>query len=133
MLFPTGVPEGIRVCAAGQDVVSNGQTYAHCPFEIGLPPDTEDAQPRLTLRIANADRAIVESVRSITSPMKVQLSVVLAGSPDTVEMGPLEFTLRDTRYDAGIVEGELRYEDILNEPFPAAVVTPGRFPGVFKG
>lgn len=63
--------------------------------------------------------------------MTVDLSVVLASSPSTIEAGPYRFTLRDVMYDAAIVEGTMRFEDVLNEPYPADSFTPARFPGLF--
>lgn len=122
----------IRVVNNSEDVTSGGWVYQRFPFELALPPETEDAPPTVQLRIANADRQIVQAVRSLSgAAMTVDLSVVLASSPDTVEAGPYRFTLRDVSYNAAIVEGTLRFEDVLNEPFPADSFTPARFPGMF--
>lgn len=124
--------EPIRVCANTEDIESNGHTFQRFPFELAMPPENEDAPPTVQLRIANADRQIVQAVRSLSGEaMSVELSIVLASSPDTVEAGPFDFTLRDVSYDAAVVEGTLMFEDVLNEPFPADAFTPSRFPGLF--
>lgn len=124
----------IRVCNAGGDVVSGGQTYPHFPFEVALPPEDDVAPPSVELRICNVDREIVRAVRSLPSgPMQVELSLVLLSAPDQVEAGPFRFSLRDVRYDAGVVSGQLMFEDVLNEPYPADAFTPSRAPGLFKG
>lgn len=126
------LPAPIRVVNNSEDVVSGGFTYQRFPFELALPPESDEAPPTVTLRIANADRQIVQAVRSLAGEaMTVDLSVILASSPDTIEAGPYRFTLRDVSYDAAIVEGTLRFEDVLNEPFPADSFTPARFPGLF--
>lgn len=123
----------IRVCSNDLAIVSRGSTYVPFPFDIVLPDDADDAVPRVTLRIDNVDRRIVQELRGISggSPVSVALFVVLASSPNVVEIGPLEFTLRDAEYSAATVEGTLLYEDVLNKPFPAESFTPPRFPALF--
>jgi hypothetical protein len=133
--------DDIRVASDGQDVVSRGQLYVAYPFEPFCPSDREDSPPRVSLRICNVDRRIVQAVRSIPTdpaaagggngPLRVTLELVLASSPDLVEAGPYTFNLREVQFDALVVEGTLMYEDILNEPYPADVHTPARFPGLF--
>lgn len=122
----------IRVCSNNVGVYSGGNLYQPFPFEVNLPDDTEDAVPRVTLKIDNIDRRIMAEVRAITSgAVTVRMSVVLASSPDVIEVGPLTFTLRDVTYDAMTIEGALVYEDVLNEAFPSGEFSQSRFPGLF--
>jgi hypothetical protein len=124
--------DDIRVCNDGQDLTSRGLPFLRFPFEIVMPPESDEAPPRVTLRICNVDRRIVEAVRSVPDgAITVILELVLSGDPDQVEAGPFEFTLRKATYDALVVEGELRYEDLLSEPYPADKFDPGRTPGIF--
>ena len=116
----------------GEDVVSGGLTYVAFPFEIALPADTEDAPPSVTLRICSVDRRVIQAIRSASGDLQAELVVVAASDPDQVEVGPLEFSLRNATYDQGVVEGTLRYENLLNEPFPEGAFTPSRTPGVFR-
>lgn len=125
------MPAPIRVCNAGATVTSGGQDFVHFPFEIDLPRESEDAPPTVTLRICNVDRQIVEAVRTYAGEITVTVNLVLASSPDTVEAGPFEFTMREAHYDALVVEGTLAFQDVLNEPYPADSFTPSRFPGLF--
>lgn len=134
MLSHPQLPLPIRVCNAGETVESGGHGYPHFPFEVSLPPEDDESPPSVELRICNVDREIVKAVRSLPSgPMQVELSLVLLSDPDQVEAGPFRFSLRDVRYDAGVVSGQLMFEDVLNEPFPADSFTPSRVPGLFKG
>lgn len=114
-----------------ENVTSNGQVYTAFPFEIALPEDTEERPPRMRIKIDNVDRQIVQAVRSLTSPPTITLSVVLASQPNTVEASFPGFTLRNVRYDALVVEGELLAEDVLSEPYPAGSFTPTVFQGLF--
>ena len=65
------------------------------------------------------------------SPSSLTLLVVLAFDPNTVEVGPFEVTLKDTRYNALVVEGDIAAEDVLNELCPGDSFTPNLFPGLF--
>lgn len=131
-LSHVSLPEPIRVTDNTEDVVSLGTTYQAFPFEATLPDETEEGVPQVTLSICNADRRIVQAVRSVQGDaMKAELRVVLAGSPDVTEAGPYMFDLRDIEYDAAVVSGRLRFEDLLNEPYPCDEFTPTRTPGVF--
>jgi hypothetical protein len=121
----------IRVVNNYADVVSNGDTYIGCPFEITLPPDNDESLSAAQLAIQNVDRQIVQAVREIDSAPDVTLSVVLAASPNTIEAGPYAMTLRDVSYDALVVTGSLSVEDMMNEPYPGDFFTPGEFPGLF--
>lgn len=123
----------IRVNDSGADITSNGFLYQAFPFEPVFPRDTEEGPPLVTLTICNVSREIVDALRTIQGDrVQAKFKVILAGQPDTVEYGPLNFELKDVRYDAFVVEGTLGYEDLLNEPFPKDTMTPPRFPALFK-
>lgn len=121
----------IRVVNNTEDVTSRGDLFVAYPFEIALPDEDPDSVARVTLRIDNVDRQIVQSLRSIQAPLSVALEVVLAASPDTVEAGPFNMTLIAAEYDAFVITGELAFEDVLNEPFPGHSYIPSEYPGLF--
>lgn len=121
----------IRIVNNYENVTSNGNLYVGFPFEIDLPDDKMENIPRVTLKIDNVDRSIVEAVRTMTSPATITLDIVLASQPNTVEASFGGFVLRDVGYDALTVQGALAMEDVLNEPYPADSFTPNFFPGLF--
>jgi hypothetical protein len=121
----------IRCANNMQDVVSGGNTFTAFPFRITLPQDREDRPPKMRLSIDNVDRSIVTAVRTLTSPPTIQLAVVLAIQPDTIEASFPGFTLRNTQYDALVVEGDLNLEDLANEPYPKDTFTPTFAPALF--
>ena len=121
----------IRVTSDGVNTISRGETFIAYPFEVTLPDDRDDQVVRASLRVDNVGREIATALRSIDSPPQVTLEVVLGSSPDTVEAGPFDFTLRGATYDALTVTGDLVFEDILNEPIPGDAMTPANFPGLF--
>jgi hypothetical protein len=125
------LPTPIRVVNDMVNLTSRGDEYIAYPFNIDLPGESEDELPRVRLTIDNVDRQLVEAVRTLTTPPTITLEVVLASSPDTVEAGPFPFTLRSAEYDAFVVTGDLAFEDVLNEGFPAHSFTPNAFTGLF--
>ncbi len=121
----------IRVVNNTENVVSRGELYVAYPFEIALPGEDPESVARVSLRIDNVDRQIVQALRPVQAPLSVALEVVLAGSPDTVEAGPFTLTLIAAECDAFVVTGELAFEDVLNEPFPGHSYIPSDYPGLF--
>lgn len=114
------------------ETVSNGITYQPFPFEITLPDDDPDQVPSCSLTLDNIDRSMVAAVRGMGNvPATIELQVAMSDTPDVVEMAVGPLTLRDVNYDALTVMGTLRFEEILNEPYPGDIVTPATLPGVF--
>jgi len=123
--------EPIRVVSNNQDVTSNGNTFVGYPFEISLPQDDAEQVPTTRIRIDNVDRRIVDTIRLVSSPPTMTLQVVLASTPDTVELSFGNMTLREVEYDALVVEGTVQYEDVLHQAFPYHRFTPSSNPGLF--
>lgn len=109
----------------------DGVTWVGYHFDVTMPPETDGSVPRVRLSIDNIDRSIVTALRQLPSSPTVSFRIALATSPAVTEAGPFDFTLHDATYDALVVEGELRYEDVLNEPCPAELMSPNSFPGLF--
>ena len=114
-----------------EDVSSGGNTYTGFPFAINLPADLDNQLPTVQLQIDNIDRSIIAAIRGLSGPPTITIKVVLASSPDTIEAGPFEMTLRRIDYDAFTITGTLEVEDILNEPYPGDMFSPANFPGLF--
>lgn len=112
------------------NITSNGDEYIAFPFEIILPDSKDDAQPRARLRIDNVSREIGEAIRSISSPPSVTIKVIRQDTPDTIEMQFSNMQLSKVSYDALSVEGDIDFEDLTREPFPAWTFTPSYFGGI---
>lgn len=121
----------IRVVNNLQPITSQGYTWAAFPFEITLPGEAEDELPVMTLRIDAVDRQIITAVRNLQGAPDITLDLIVASQPDVVEASFVGFKLKNVSYDNLTVEGELRLEEILSEPFPAHAMTPFNFAGLF--
>jgi hypothetical protein len=61
----------------------------------------------------------------------VDIELVLASSPDVVEVSFPGFLMSGISYNANQVTAELSVETLTLEPFPANTFTPSYFPGLF--
>lgn len=122
----------IRVVNNVKDVVSGGQTYVAFPFQLTLPTDTADSPPRARLSIDNVSQEIAQTIRSISTPPTVTIRIVQMADPEQVEVNLPSFILRNVKYDATTVSGELELEDITREPFPARMFSPAEYPGLLR-
>lgn len=115
-----------------QSSSAGGDTFEPFPFELDLPDDTDDMSGALArLRIDAVDRRVVEAVRKIGGVPSVDVEIVLASDPDTVELSWPTFSLSNVRYDAMKIEGDLVLEVLDQEPFPTDSFNPQLFPGAF--
>lgn len=122
----------LRFVCNTEDVTSGGNVYTAYPFDIRLPQERDDQPPQMPIIIDNVDRAIVDEIRTLTSAPDITLTMVLASSPNTLEYGPVEATLRNVKWDLGTITGDLQAEDLLNEPYPGYAFTPQTTPGLFS-
>ena len=114
------------------NITSNAQEYVAFPFEIKLPDSLEDAPPRARLLIDNVSREIGQAIRDISTAASVTISVVLRSDPDTLEIEFPTMRLTNVKYDALQVSGDLEFEDLTREPFPARIFSPAEFPGLIQ-
>jgi len=121
----------LRFVRNTEPITHNGNTYDPVAFDINLPASGEDGTPRASITIDNVDRRLTDTIRSVTSRPTITLKIVLASSPDTVELGPAEFKLERVSYDEMQIEGDLVYEDFLTLEYPADQFDPFNFPGLF--
>lgn len=117
-----------------EDIIRDDGTYIGYPFSITLPILGEDNLPTITLNIDNVDKRISIALQSLQTAPSVDISVVLASAPNTVEAGPFECLLRHVEVPliGGVVTATLNFEDLLNEPFPSGSFTPATAPGLFE-
>jgi Domain of unknown function (DUF1833) len=122
----------LRVTSDAVNTISGGETFVQFPFTIGFPDDRADQVTQTSLTIDAVDRSVVAAIRSIGNlAPTVKFQIVLAATPDTVEV-EWTMTMRDVTYDEMQVTGRLSFEEIMIEPFPVDLVTPGTLPGAFE-
>lgn len=110
---------------------SRGGQYLFLPIGFTLPDDKGDAPPQVTLTMDNVDQEMVAMLRAITSALTVKMELVLASTPDVVEVSFPSFQMTDISVTEGQIAGTLSIDALVSEPYPSGQFTPGAFPGVF--
>lgn len=117
--------------AGVRGVISRGEEFVFLPFNIELPAQDDSGVAKARLSVDNISREIVAAVRTATSALSINIEIVLASDPDTVEVSIEDFRLDRVTYDALTVSGDISVEYFDLEPFPARRFTPSDFPGLF--
>lgn len=123
-------------------VVSNGITYDFVVMSAVLPDDNDSspAQAELVFATLNdvADAAgidlqggIVAAVRELVDAATVDMSVVLASSPDDVEIAYTGLLATRAAYPSDRVSVTLSREPMVTEPWPALRATKELMPNLF--
>lgn len=112
-------------------VVSNGFSYTFIPMQISLPSEDEAQAPRCSIVLNDVTRYITPIIRDITAPPRIKLELVLAKTPNVIEVSFSEFYINNFSYNAQAVTADLAMIDYEREPFPMHSFTPRYFPGMF--
>jgi len=110
---------------------SRGNQFLFLPFSAVLPDDKDEAPPQAKVVIDNIDREIIPLLRSTSTPSSVTLELVLASSPDVVEMSYAALDLVAADYDSQSITISLAMDAFVTEPYPADTMNPSSFPGIF--
>ena len=115
-----------------ENLTSGAVEYIAFPFRISLPSQLEDSPPTARLQIDNVSREIGQAIRTISSAPTVTVKVVRRAAPNTIELQFPSMRLRNVRYDALTVSGDLEFEDLTREPYPTHSFSPANFPGLVR-
>lgn len=113
-------------------VPSRGQDYVFLPMEVSLPAEQDTGVGTCKLTLQYVTREAIELIRTeLTKPTKVQLELVLSGSPNTVEAIFPGFYITSATYNADSINFDLTMINLAREPFPCYNFIPSYFPGLF--
>lgn len=125
------ISPSIRVVNNTENITSNGNVFTAFPFDIQLPDAREQGVPRARLTIDNVSREIAQSIRAITTAATITIEIIRAADPDTIELTWAAMTLKNVKWDMFKMTGDLLFEAIEVEPFPAGQMSPANAPGLF--
>lgn len=121
----------IRLVRNNEDITSRGNLYRRFPFDIPMPADVNESLSNLTINASNVDLSLMATLRSIDEPLPATVEIIAASAPDIVQQGPYSFDLTQAGGDETTITGQLSYEPVVQDPFPAASFTPQTNPGLF--
>jgi len=115
-----------------ESLISNSVTYTTFPFDFGLLSD-DDREPTAFLRIMNVDDRIGSTILGLSSEsISVDLSLVMADTPDTIEYSAPGMELVDIEIGEVAISGKLQVRGLTTEPCPGRRLSPNVSPVFFR-
>ncbi len=108
----------------------DGDPYLWIIASAMVPDDKEDAPTAATFILETVTKDMVDVFRSITDRATVDMAIVLASSPDHVEVEFRDLKLMAASGNAQEITLQLSRESIFELPWPAGRMTRARFPGL---
>tara|TARA_B100000378_G_scaffold207273_1_gene170431 strand:- start:412 stop:936 length:525 start_codon:yes stop_codon:yes gene_type:complete len=121
---------GTRSNWSGANPVTDPYLFVLASAEV--PGDMEDAPASATLVLENVDNEIASVLRSFVDYATVHMAVVLAGSPNLVEVEYRDMKLVSADGDSGEVRIAIGRHPIEDERVPMDRFTKDRFPGIYR-
>lgn len=115
-----------------KETVSRGNTYLPVPCNLTLPLDAEGRPTEAKFQMDILDQELAEEVMALETSPDFLLEIVLASTPDTVEIAWAGFQLSDVSDDALVMEGTLTVQQYFQQAYPSWTFTPVEFPGLFQ-
>ncbi|NCM96156.1 MAG: hypothetical protein GW948_02230 [Rhodobacterales bacterium] len=97
-----------------------------------LPSDLEDTPAAAVIVLENVDSRLAGVLRSFTDRPVVHMAVVLASSPDLVEVEYRDLRIIGAEGNAGEISLQISRAPIEDETVPMDRFTKDRFPGLFR-
>jgi len=133
-LLTIEVSEGaiLRFVDNNQNITSRGHEFNAAGFTIILPEQTDNAPRPCRLAIDNTDLSIFQTIKqAVNKDVAVTVCVIMAGTPDVYERGPLKYLLRNVRATKETIEGEVYDAYLIDRKFPEGTYSPEDFEGMF--
>jgi hypothetical protein len=121
----------LRYCDQYVPVTSNGYVFEPASFKIQLGRDDGETTPSVRLELDSGDMQVIRLLRANKRSPKINLQVVLASTPDVVEIGPIEYEVESFDFNSSAISLRLTVEPVLNEPIPSLKFTPTTAPGLW--
>jgi hypothetical protein len=111
--------------------LSRGAWFYFYPVMVHLPDSIDERAPTAKIAIENVSRDLIAFLRSVTTPGRCDIKVVMAKTPDVWEIDYPDFDILSVQYNESILTIEVGLNALDQEPFPAGLFTPAGFPGLF--
>lgn len=122
----------IRVINDTQPLVSRGQTFLACPFDVTLPDDVDGQIPQARLEVDNVGRELTQwlEVSRGGQGARCRLMFVLRSDPDVYEVD-LTMDLTGLKITNLRASGVLGFKHTLGQRSVAKTFTPATAPGLW--
>lgn len=105
--------------------------YLPFPFTFDLADVVEGSVPTGMITFDGTDLSILANFASVDSPIVFNITVSLAATPDSPELGVISFKCRDVEILTETVACTLSYDMPADEAYPAHHMDQAHFPMLF--
>ena len=126
-----GLDDPIFIVDNNEEVVYNGDTYVPVFMSVELPSGQDEDDASATLTITNVDQSMIGALRTIMTPLKIEVMAVLykIRNDDGTEIDPptisdLEYwagELQEITVDAQTIKGTVANQSVLARKVPQYV------------
>lgn len=121
----------VRLVNNIRDITSRGNVYTAFSFKTKLSAEDGESQRTVELEIDNVSLELIDEIRTATTPINVDLEMVLASNPDQVQVDVLGLKLKTASYNKNSIRASLVFDDFLNTEMTSEKYGPQNFPGLF--
>lgn len=116
----------LRVVNDTQDLVRSAGTFIGFPFTVKLHAQSDQQVAQADVTFDAVDQRIVTALRGLGSPRPtITYEVVLSDTPNTVEVGPMEFEIVSFAASAGTVTVSMSFAlGVLSDAFTKGYFSP---------
>ncbi len=125
------LPTPIRFVNNTVDIVSRGHTFISFPMTINLPVDDGETAKEFAMTFDNVSREIIDELRTITTPMSVEIEMILASNHNYVQIVFDELLLKSITYNKQSITAKIMVDTFLTVSMTSEKYTPQNFPGIF--
>jgi len=122
----------VRLVNNVENITSRGDVFDAFPVKITLPTDDGETLRQVALEFDNVSLELIEEIRSVTDLIDVKIEMVLASTPDIVEIDFSELKIKNITYNKTTIIANLFMDDFLNTELTSEKYTPTNFPGLFS-
>lgn len=121
----------VRLVNNTKDITSRGEVFQAFPMQVRMPVDDGETTRSFQIEFDNVSLLLIEAIRTVTTPIKVKLEMVLASMPDAVQISHEDLEIKNISYNKRRVTATIILDNFLNTEVTSEKYFPSNFPGLF--
>lgn len=98
---------------------------------IRLPVDDGETAREVAIEFDNVSLELIDELRAVTSPIEVEIKLILASDPDFIQLSFSDLKLRNITYTKQRISAKLYMDSFLNIELTSEKYGPSQYPGLF--
>lgn len=121
----------IRLVNNSVNITSRGDVFTAFPMKIRLPVDDGESAKEFQIDMDNVSLELIDSLRSVVTPIDVKIEMILASMPDEVQISLDELKMTGVQYNKKRITARIVVDNFLNIEMTSERYGPSNFPGLF--